>query len=120
MLRLLLLALFVLAAVVAVEARWNGDSRALQLRLRDEKEIAGLLRDRALDLGERALRAARDVALREREAGESEGEPSTPAVGAPARSAAGDQLTDEDRRELDRLIEEKTRESRNRSPARAD
>ncbi len=98
MLRLALLILIGVAAVVWVEPRWQPDERVLTLRLRDGDEIVGLLRERARDLGQRAMRAA-------------SGEPSPPPVGAGVPTGLADRLTRNDREALNRLIEQKIREN---------
>ncbi len=98
MLRLSLLILIVGAFVVWVEPSWYANQRALTLRLRQGDEIVGLIRERARDLGQRAIRAASEA-------------PSPPAVGAGPPSASPDKLTRDDREALNRLIEKKIRES---------
>ncbi len=98
MFRLGLLILIGIAAVVWVEPRWQPDERVLTLRLREGGEIVGLLRERARNLGQRAVRAVSE-------------ETSPPAVGAGVPTGSADTLTRDDREALNRLIEEKIRES---------
>ncbi len=98
LLRLILLILIVLGAVVWVKPRWNEDERTLTLRLREGDEIVGFVRERARDLGARVVQAASD---------ESE----SPSVAAGPSDAAPDKLTRDDREALNRLIDEKIRES---------
>ena len=98
MLRLGLLILIGAAAAVWVEPRWQPEERVLTLRLRVGDEIVGLLRERARDLGQRAIRAASEVT-------------SPPPVGAGGPADSADTLTRADREALDRLIEEKIREN---------
>ena len=115
MFRLLILVILVIGAVTAIEARWNRETRALSLRVRDEKEIVAMLRDRALSLGERAVKAASEVGAEAVVTGSG----TAPAHVGAARQQGLDRLTPEDRRALDRLIEEKMREKAGGAPARA-
>jgi hypothetical protein len=98
LLRLGLLTIIVIAGAIWVEPRWHADERVLTLRLRQGDEITGLIRERARDLGERAIRAAGDV-------------PAPAPVGAGASEAPPDTPTREDRDALNRLIKRKLRES---------
>lgn len=106
MLRLILLILFVLGAVVWVEPRWNEDERTLTLRLREGDEIVGFVQERARDLGQRVVEAASD---------ESE----SPSVAAGPVDAAPGKLMPENREALNRLIDEKIRESQRGTSAGA-
>jgi hypothetical protein len=120
--RLLLIVIIVVAALIAVDAQWNKDSHSLTLRLREKDEAISLIRDRALSLGEEAVRAASRATgserAREGTLAEGAGTPQPPHVGAPA-SGILDDLTQEDRRALDDLIEMKIRESAGGTPAGA-
>ena len=123
MFRLLLVVLMVVAAVAAVDAQWNKDSHSLTLRLREKDEVIALIRDRALSLGEEAVRAASKATgskeTREGTLAKGAGTPPPAHVGAPAAEILDD-LTQEDRRALDDLIEMKIRESAGGTPAGAD
>jgi hypothetical protein len=85
-----LLALFALW----IEPRWVPEHRTLELRVRHGREV---------------LEAARRLGLR---AGSSARKEELPAVSSAKSGGSqdGDELTDEDRRMLQRLIEEKLRE----------
>jgi hypothetical protein len=111
LLRLFVLIIVVVAAVIAVDASWDKDSRSLMLRLRDEKELVAFVRDRALSLGQKAFQAVSETTSPKESLERTAGRESTP----PAHVGAGgsgrvDKLTQEDRRALDRLIEERIRE----------
>ncbi len=116
MFRVVLLVILVVAAVVSVDSSWDEQTRAVTLRLRDGEEVAILLRRRALSLGESAIQAARGTGEAERAAAD----PATrrPPVGA-GGEASSDGLTREDREALDRLIEEKLRETPRAAPTGA-
>ncbi len=114
MFRVVLLAILVVAAVVSVDVSWDERTRAITLRLRDSEEVTILFRRRAAGLGERAIQAVRGTG----EAEEAAADVATrrPPVGA-GGEASGDGLTRKDREALDRLIEEKLRETPRAAPA---
>jgi hypothetical protein len=98
LLRWLVIVVALLAAAVWVEPSWKPEERSLTLRVRSNREIMSLVRDRSRELGRRVIEAA--VERRD-----------TPAVSAaPATEAQPDEITADERRELDRLIERKLRE----------
>jgi hypothetical protein len=90
--RLAMIAASLALAALLIEPSWRSESRTLELRVRRAPEIAAAARS----LGDRVLR----------------GKERLPAVasGRDGKKASGDELTDEDRRLLQRLVEEKLRE----------
>ncbi len=114
MFRVVLLAILVAAAVVSVDVSWDEQARAITLRLRDGEEVTTLLRRRAGGLGERAIQAVRGTG--DVEGAAADAATRQPPVGA-GGEASGDGLTRKDREALDRLIEEKLRETPRAAPA---
>lgn len=110
MLRFLLLILVCVAAAVWIEPDWRGESKSLVLRIRTATEIASFVRERARDLGRRAADALADRFAQE------QAEPPPVGAGPPERGdpplerAPLEGITREDQRELDRLVEQTTRE----------
>ena len=95
LLRLLGLAVVLLAATVWVEPTLVPDQRLLILRLRDTSEVIQAARQRSRSWGARAADAVAS--------------PDTPDVASKGPERAGE-LTEEERRNLDRLVEEINRE----------
>jgi len=85
------------AAVLWIEPQWTASNQTLSLRVRTSQELAGRVQQLARDLGGRAVAAI-----------EQRSTPSAPSVGA-APPESGEHLTNRDREQLNRLIEEKTR-----------
>jgi hypothetical protein len=90
--RLALAAAIVALLALWVDASWKPQTRTLELRVRRGQEVVKV----AQALARRAWSAARDRDL--------------PSVSSGEREKNGDELTEEDRRLLQRLIEEKLRE----------
>ncbi len=95
LLRLLGLGVLFLAATVWVEPTVVPDERLLILRLRDTSEVIQAARQRSRSWGARAADAVAS--------------PDTPDVASKGPERAGE-LTEEERRNLDRLVEEINRE----------
>jgi hypothetical protein len=92
--RVALVAFGVALAMLWLEPRWRSETRTLELRVRRGPEVLSAARK----LADRAIAEAREREL--------------PAVasGKTRRPSEGDELTEEDRRLLERLLEEKLRE----------
>jgi plasmid stabilization system protein ParE len=102
-LRLLVVAVVCAAAAIWIDPAWSGDSRTLRLRVRTGDEIVRLVRAQGVSVAERvADRLRREISE----------EFDTPPVGAGPvdRTEPGVRITPEERAELDRLIERKTRD----------
>jgi hypothetical protein len=97
LLRLLTIASLVLVAIAWLEPNWNKNTRTFSLRVRSVSEVGVWLSEVTGPINERYSEA---VGLPRKA--------SQPHVGAAPRSEEA--LTDLDRKRLDRLIEEKTRE----------
>ena len=95
MIRLLGLAVLLLATTVWVEPTVVPDERLLILRLRDTSEVIQAARQRSRSWGARAVDAVRS--------------PATPDVASKGPERAGE-LTEKERRSLDLLVEEINRE----------
>ncbi len=99
MLRFLLILLACAAAAAWIEPRWSAEDRALTLRLRSNDELVRIMRAQSRSAGQWAIQALTDRL-------------DTPPVGAPAREPdeSAERITRGEQEQLDRLIEEKTRE----------
>ncbi len=95
MLRILFLTIVVAAAAICFEPDWDSKQRTLLLRLRSPNEIAQLVSRIGTDL---VARGASTVELND----------VVPAVASAPLDP--EQITESDRKHLDRLIEEKLRE----------
>lgn len=111
MFRFLLIAFVCAAAAAVIEPSWNSEGRALVLRLRSGGELTDFVRAQSRALGRRAAEA-----LEERLGSDEAGVESTPPVGAALRSSPPltaepiEGITPGEQRQLDRLVEEATRE----------
>jgi hypothetical protein len=92
LIRLVLLAAGLALAVIWVEPTFAPRERTLVLRLRSTEELLDVVRERSRTLGARVVERVR-------------GEEEPPPVGA---NRSADELTSEDREDLDRLVEEVT------------
>jgi hypothetical protein len=95
--RLLLLLLLLGTAFVLIEPSWAPDTRTLSLRLRESGEFQQAVSRAARALGDKAA---------ERVAGAIS---DAPPVSAPPPERAAENHSEEERSQLDRLVEEKTR-----------
>jgi hypothetical protein len=96
LIRLVLLAASLALAVIWIEPTYSPRERTLVLRLRSSQELLDVVRERSRTLGARVV---------ERVRGESDEQKEPPPVGA---NRSPDDLTTEDREDLDRLVEEVT------------
>jgi hypothetical protein len=94
-----LIGLLLLGVLLMVDPGWSSSDRALSLRIRDGDELVKMMRRQARALGERMVEAAEDEEL-----------PNVSAGPRRMRRQQVDGITDAERRRLDRLIEEKTRD----------
>lgn len=105
MLRLIVIAVFVAVSIAWLEPAWDDGTRTFSVRVRDAREVGEWISSVARPLNERYSELVRpDDATPPVAAGPP------PRSSRPTREAAGEHLTRQERRELDRLIEEKTRE----------
>lgn len=107
MFRLAFFIAVLVVGVVLIEPAWDRSAQTLTLRVRQGEEIVALVRERALELGERAIRAAADAS-------------GPAAVGADVARPQSEKLTRADQEALDRLIREKIRESERAEAAGTD
>ena len=109
MFRLLFILTLAFAASVWIEPRWNGESKELILRLRQPNEIFAVVREQARALGKRVVEAAGDQI-----------EPAPVSAPGPVERKLADELTADDRRALDRLVDRRLRESERGAASRTD